>query len=109
MKLFPTVGANDNVYVEAVLKKETGFDTSEYRVGFKFGEITLEVVSRNGMFFSVYTPDWSDYKTNSFASSTFSAYNFKEAFEGNGLKIRAARINDIYYMYVIDNCEMIEV
>lgn len=95
LELNAAVGSNDDVYVEAVLKKGEEFNMSDLRLGFRLGSMNLDVVSSNQNELKLQMTDWND---------EFPEYNFTEtqkaAFEGEGLRIGAARIGGKFYMYI---------
>ncbi len=95
LELDAAVGASDDVYVEAVLKKGNDFNMSDLRYGFRFASLNLNVVSNNTKGLQLQMTAWD---------GQYPAYNFtaaqKTAFEGDGLRIGAARIDGKFYMYI---------
>ncbi len=104
LELNAAVGANDDVYVETVLKKGEEFNVADYRLGFQFSDVILSVKGSNdNVLFSMYTPGWAQSASKNFTEEQ------KQAFEGNGLKIGVARRGGKFYMYVEKGGEMEQV
>ena len=94
LELNAAVGTNDDVYVEAVLKKGEEFDMSNLRLGFRFADLNLNVVSSTAYGLQLQMTNWKERAYYNFTDAQ------KAAFEGNGLKVGAARIDGKFYMYI---------
>ena len=90
------VGADDDVYVETVLKKGKKFDMSDLRLGFMLGKLNMTLISNQKSGVQLQVTDWKFYESYKLNDAQV------EAFEGAGLRVGAARINGVYYMYVQD-------
>ncbi len=104
LELFTSVGANDDVYVETVLKEEIEFVKGSYRLGIQFGGVYFTVSDNAsvGLRLQLFKDgdNWQDYISYSLTDEQ------KQDFKGNGLKIGAARRGGKFYMYIDNNGDM---
>ncbi len=108
LELLAEVGANDDVYVEAVLKREKNFVENSYRLGFQFAGMycTVSDNASQNLRLQLYQQgeSWETYTNYKFTEEQIKAFE-----EGEGLKIGAARIGGKFYMYIQDGDSMKEI
>ena len=101
LELNAPVGANDDCYIEAVLKKGENFDMTNLRFGFCLANINFNIVSDTNNGVRAQMTNWSFYNNYTLTESQLAA------FEGDGLRLGAARIDGIYKMYIENNGNMV--
>lgn len=100
LELNAPVAAEDNIYIEAVLKKGAEFDMSDLRYGFRLGDVEFNLISNDKEGVALQMTDWDCYRTSALSQEQLAA------FSGDGLRVGAARIDGIYYLYAEENGTM---
>lgn len=98
--LNPSAAEEDDIYIEAVFRKGAEFDMSDLRYGFRFGDVNFNLISNAQEGIALQMTDWDCYRTQKLSETQIAA------FEGDGLRIGAARIDGIYYLYAEENGAM---
>ena len=100
LELNAPVGAADDIYIEAVFQKGADFDMSDLRYGFRLGDVDFTLISNAQEGIALQMTDWDCYRTTALSETQLAA------FEGDGLRIGAARIDGIYYLYAEEDGTM---
>lgn len=100
LELNTPVAAEDNVYIEAVLKKGAEFDMTDLRYGFRLANVEFNLISNDKEGVALQMTDWDCYRTAALSQAQLAA------FSGDGLRVGAARIDGIYYLYAEENGAM---
>lgn len=103
LELNAPVGVRDDFYIEVVIKKGENFNMNDLRLGFQYDNLNLNLVGgAYGMQLQI--TDWTFWD----ACYDLTAEQII-AFEDNGIRIGAGRVNGVFCMYIENNGVMEQV
>ena len=103
LELNAPVGVRDDFYIEVVIKKGENFNMNDLRLGFQYDNLNLNLVGgAYGMQLQI--TDWIFWD----ACYDLTAEQII-AFEDNGIRIGAGRVNGVFCMYIENNGVMEQV